>query len=696
MIEHANPAINGGGRRATALLVVLVAMCGTMQVWAGDQDWTVRGEGSSMPDSYVPVMLSNGSLCMTADHLGGVPFPSDQTRRCHISTGIFIAGRRLLYNIYGHGSYRLTLSVDGKPLVKPDRWTQTLDPLTAKSIVTNVFGDVTRVVETFVASGRDVIAIRQTFPGIAPERLAVGLDYTPHRDAAGRIVVSPWDEMPDGRAYSFTAYGRNIDKTRITIRHAKEDGAFVTFISYDKQGDKPYAGTYADLAKRHESVWRRYYAASSVQLPDAKLMRMRVMAEYQLKCNVTRWNLPVGIFPSHWNGNSFAFDELYGVQGLLSAGHFEEARHVADFRFNTLGQAKRRVGGGGRGARWYWECMEDTVREGAPSGHWLDHIFQMSAIAQTCNLTASYIGDLKFLRDKMYPVMRECARFYRAQYVYDAADGSSFVGICTDLERLGAAKERPCMTTCGIIHTFRACAAVADQLGIDAKEAADWREKAARLEKSLPVKDGRFVPTANDPDAVSMGTLAGYFPFPIFPKGHTEQTAAVNFFLAQGTKAGNMYAMGKNICPWYAGTMAMAAQRAGMYEKVYPLVMEAAASAGCYGEYWEINEPGNVQIKPWFMTAAGNCLYALNQMLLAEMDGECRIGAGVPTDWKDWSFRLPAENGYEVEFAMKGGRAEKLVLRPRRIDPARRIKLVLPDGSRREAALDKSEVVVLE
>ena len=696
MIECVNSAINGGGRRATALLVVLVAMCGTMQVWAGDQDWTVRGEGSSMPDSYVPVMLSNGSLCMTADHLGGVPFPSDQTRRRHISTGIFIAGRRLLYNIYGHGSYRLTLSVDGKPLAKPDRWTQTLDPLTAKSIVTNVFGGVTRVVETFVASGRDVIAIRQTFPGIAPERLAVGLDYTPHRDAAGRIVVNPWDEMPDGRAYSFTAYGRNIDKTRITIRHAKEDDAFVTFISYDKQGDKPYAGTYADLAKRHESVWRKYYAASSVQLPDAKLMRMRVMAEYQLKCNITRWNLPVGIFPSHWNGNSFAFDELYGVQGLLSAGHFEEARHVADFRFNTLGQAKRRVGGGGRGARWYWECMEDTVREGAPSGHWLDHIFQMSAIAQTCNLTASYIGDLKFLRDKMYPVMRECARFYRAQYVYDAADGSSFVGICTDLERLGAAKERPCMTTCGIIHTFRACAAVADRLGVDAKEAADWREKAARLEKSLPVKDGRFVPAANDPNAVSMGTLAGYFPFPIFPKGHPEQTAAVNFFLAQGTKAGNMYAMGKKICPWYAGTMAMAAQRAGMYEKIYPLVMEAMASAGCYGEYWEINEPGNVQIKPWFMTAAGNCLYALNQMLLAEMDGECRIGAGLPADWKDWSFRLPAESGYEVEFAMKGGRAEKLVLRPRRIDSARRIKLVLPDGSRREAALDKSEVVVLE
>ena len=383
------------------------------------------------------------------------------------------------------------------------------------------------------------------------------------------------------------------------------------------------------------------------------------------------------------------------MQGLLSAGHFDEAKHVAGFRFNTLGQAKRRVGGGGRGARWYWECMEDTVKEGAPSGHWLDHIFHMSAIAQTCNLTAAYTDDLDFLRGKMYPVMRECARFYRDQYVYDAADGSSFVGICTDLERLGAAKVRPCMTTCGVIHTFRICADAAERLGVDAQEAADLREKAARLEKSLPVKDGRFVPAANAMDAVSMGTLAGYFPFPIFPKGHKEQTAAVEFFLAQGVKAGNMYATGRKICPWYAGTMAMAAQRAGMYEKIYPLVMEAGVSAGCYGEIWEINEPGVAEFRPWFMTAAGNCLYALNQMLLAELDGECRIGAGAPKEWKDWSFRLPSEGGYEVEFAMKGGKVEKLVLRPRRIDSARRVKLVLPDGSRREAALDKSEIVVL-
>ena len=93
---------------------------------------TVCGTGREMPKAYIPAMLSNGSLCMTADHLGGVPFPSQRTKSCRFSTGIFIAGRRLLYNLYGHGSYRLTLALDGKPLENPDRWSQTLDPLAAK------------------------------------------------------------------------------------------------------------------------------------------------------------------------------------------------------------------------------------------------------------------------------------------------------------------------------------------------------------------------------------------------------------------------------------------------------------------------------------------------------------------------------------------------------------------------------------
>ena len=109
-----------------------------------------------------------------------------------------------------------------------------------------------------------------------------------------------------------------------------------------------------------------------------------------------------------------------------------------------------------------------------------------------------------------------------------------------------------------------------------------------------------------------------------------------------------------------------------------------------WGEYWEINEGEKAWFRPWFLTSAANCLSAINSMLLMEADGECRIGAGVPKDWRDWSFRLPAESGYEVDFAMKNGKVSRLLLRevesPRegeRPREPRTVNIVLPDGSRR-------------
>ena len=92
------------------------------------------------------------------------------------------------------------------------------------------------------------------------------------------------------------------------------------------------------------------------------------------------------------------------------------------------------------------------------------------------------------------------------------------------------------------------------------------------------------------------------------------------------------------------------------------------------------------------MTAAGNCLYALNQMLLMEADGECRLGAGVPASWKDYSFRLPSESGYEVDCVMKGGKVARLILRTRHPSLDRKVTIVLPDGTRLTAVLDKPEV----
>lgn len=636
---------------------------------------------SENPDGYVPAMLSNGRICLTANQFGAVTRAKPKYRYGELTDGIFFEGRRMgapRFELYGHGDYALTLKVGGRTLTAPDGWSQTLDVDTARSVVTNRFGEVRRVVETFVAADANVIAIRQTFPGTDLSRVEADVDYS---FPPNERIVGAWTTNGNARTYSYVAYGRNVDRDRVTVRTAREGEAVVSFVSFGE----PYAGTYAALYARHAKAWTDYYAASSLEIPDPAIRRMRRVAEYQLKCNATAWTIPVGLFPSHWNGLVFAFDEMYGVQGLLSSGHFSEAKLAAEFRKTTLGRAMARVKHGhskrffGYGARWVWQGMEDGNEvEGAPLGFWCDHIFHMAAIARTCWLNALYADDSAFLRDTCYPVMRECARFFRSQYVYEDRDGTAFVGKCTDLERLGPGRDHPFMTTVGVIHNFRICAEAAAKLGVDADEATDWRATADRLERALPVKDGRFIATAEDPDALSMGTLAGYFPFPVFPKGEPRQVAAVDHFLAQGVRGGNMYPTGKKICPWYAATMAMAALRAGKGERMLPLLREADKSSGVWGEYWEINEPGLVRYRPWFMTAAGNCLYAINQMFVSDGDGELRLAQGVPDGWRDYSFKLPAENGITVDLAVRDGKLSRLELHARRAVPGRKVKVVLP------------------
>lgn len=114
----------------------------------------------------------------------------------------------------------------------PDRWRQSFDPNTARTTVVSEFGGVARTIETFVAHDEDTIAIRQTFSpdgtGSVPP-VEAGIEYF---EPKHERILGRWEELPDGRAFSYKAFGKNIDNGRITVRNAKKGGAFVTFISF--------------------------------------------------------------------------------------------------------------------------------------------------------------------------------------------------------------------------------------------------------------------------------------------------------------------------------------------------------------------------------------------------------------------------------------------------------------------------------
>ena len=184
-------------------------------------------------------------------------------------------------------------------------------------------------------------------------------------------------------------------------------------------------------------------------------------------------------------------------------------------------------------------------------------------------------------------------------------------------------------------------------LGIDRDEAADFRAAADRLVKGLPTDTTgtRYVAYENCMEE-SVGTLGGLYPFPIFPNGEARQTNAAWHFINAGKAAGNMYPMGKSVCPWYAAKMSASMTALGDRAEPVRWLLEAAGAMGPFGETWEINEPG-LRIHPWFTTASGNCVFAVNEML---------VRGTVPESWTDYAFRLPDGQGRWIDCEVKGGR----------------------------------------
>ena len=683
-----------------------------------------RSDGKS-PDRYVPPLLANGDISTTLDYTCGM-----QDRSYHgIRPEFYRAGRRLALpsvRLAGFGRLKPVLEVDGEDCVFPDSWKQELDVRNARVLIDGVHAGAVRVSsEAFVCEGMPVFCVRRTVSNICDRALSV---------KSGMGLEAPSDERMDGKWLAAEGVGRDFSwrffgqrtvtgVTRLMFEGISQDpvwmeegriGAFsesfvlkpaewrtqfsfVLFADDFEEDKSPVAekiisrskdvarNRFGGLYDVHREAWRRYYSESGISIPDGRMKRMYDVAQYHLKCNATRWSFPVGIFPHHWQGKYFGFDEMYMHQGLVSSGHYGLARRCPDFRFSTMRTAKMRCGhytpdGGAYGARWCWESVEDGLNECAPRGFWLDHIFHQGTIARTAWTQYLFTGDEKYLQTTGYPILKECARFFQANWVYEDSDGSAYIGKCTDLERLGPSRDRPFMTTCGAVYALRAAADAADVLKVDADEAAKFRKTASKLLAGLPVKDGRYV-AYRDCAEESVAVLAGLYPFPVFEGTNALQSSAAWHFIKHGRKGGNMYPFGKGTCPWYAAKMSIAMTMLGDRKEPYRWLNEASLEQGLFGETFEINEPGYCRT-PWFATGSGCVVEAVNTMLLANRDGELHIGASVPLEWRNYGFRLPAYGGLFVDCEVRDGVVSRLFVESR-AGCRRTVRLVMPDGTRK-------------
>ena len=676
-------------------VAVAAAVCGVCGVV---EPWTVSSDVREHVERYSPPILANGDIGMLVDYRNCQFQDNPSYRTIHaIGCDYFPAtcrqGRRLGdKSLVSLGRVEEEVWVGGQA-VPPTSWKQFLDIRKAESVVENGYADGVRVDSTaFVAQTKPVFAVRKSFRGpvekyvfkwafrrpglsgkpsvgvvwtIRPGEIAWRVDLREKKvGKKGMVdpsVVGTVTLASDSPAVKLSADG---DTLCATVERPQGEIAFFVAVS-DSLDARPLkaadvaASGWDALKADHESAWRDFWGDFYVNLPDKSLERTYYTALYNLKCWSTKWAVPIGILPTHWNGAYFGFG--YNGAAFAAAGHLAEAEKIARFWRSLYGKAKWRAGSdkAGKdvdsGIRYPWQS-DEAGGEMCSGGRFLDHHVHQGTIPADCWNAYLYNGDTNFLREVSYPVIRGCAQYFQSWLVQETKDGRTIIGPVCDLERLPCPAKNAFLTTCGAIYDFEKAAEAADILGVDGDKAVEWRRLAAALKRDLPKKDGRYQPMEGC-EQISVGTLGGLFPYGVVPADDPYQLAAVEFFDKNGIVMGNMYSVGTRICTWYAAWTANDFARLGRGDDAVRNLRLANQSVGFFNEIFEINEPA-YRSCPWCQAPQATFIQTVHEMLLRCESGKIVVAPAVPKAWKDYSFRLRAPGGVVVDAKCVGGKLD--------------------------------------
>ena len=683
--------------------------------------------------SIFPPILANGDIGMLIDYRNCQfqDVPSYKKIKCvggNYMPSIYRAGRRTdkaALACFGRIEEKVgTADCDS---AKPDSWVQTLDIARALSKTENTFGNGKISSEAFVHADMPVIAVSKKFEGENVKSYVFEYLFSKRNTRTETPLHMRIEKSDDGFSFELEKAVKSVrgqvsvicdypgakteisqNGVAITLNNPKGEAHFYIVFADDYNGNdfKKQAGEiksliaskkWDGLKASHEKSWENFWGGNLVSIPDKELEAVYYTAIYNLKCWSTKWSIPVGILPSHWEGKYFGF--TFFNPALCASGHIDEALKVGRFWRSILNFALSRAGKSQKGvtvgARFSWLTIEDG-REGLYyTGRWLDHVLHMCNISLESYTCFRYTNDMDYLRETCYPLIRESAEFFRIQTIYTLADGRTVIGKVCDLERLPTAIENAFLTTTGAMATFNFAAEAAEILGVDADKAKEWRRISAELSKYLPNDGEKYLPYPNAPER-SVGSLSGLYPYGSVGADDKLQRAAVYDFEKNGISVGNMYIIGKGVCSWYAAWLSCALSRLGDGNAAYKSLKMSTDSAGKFYEIFEINEPGVVMSVPWCSSPQGTFIQALNEQLLQCEGDTVKIAPAVPDNWKDFSFKLNAYDDIAVSVKFEGGNLAHAEFTGGRNTSGREKTVIMPNGKIQKLKLGAGQKITVK
>ncbi len=469
-----------------------------------------------------------------------------------------------------------------------------------------------------------------------------------------RVEPAPTSFSRDGNDRSLTVRARSI--TQYFYISDNRQGRLTT----DPLDDALKLG-YDALRAEHLGFWQRYFAVSSVDIPDEQFQFFHDASMYHFKAMQSRTSggIPVNNLRRTWSSHVF-WDAYFIHRAMLEANHREEALEGCRFFERTLDHARRHARDefGCDGLKWDWEITHDGRKA---YGTLLHMKYQVHNNASYANMMMNYYEqtqDRVYLQE-FYPILHGLAQFFMNCIVEQTERGYE-IGYLVGVHESAVKVRNDGTNLSGAIAILRHCARAAELLGREDEFTRQCRVVADQLLKPMDaLYNGRFFKASDEQDKINMSSVAPIYPMNVIRPLDRRAISTADAYIEQYGARVLGDGTHQRSFPWSAGVIGsiLAWQRRG---DLAWQVLQGARPAICeFGGMTEVMENGEWNMQ-YFGTAQGSCCVALHQLLLQSPGDTLELFPALPSDWQ--SQRVGFENllakGFTVSATYTPGQVE--------------------------------------